>query len=49
MNLYKMGTFGKDKTQWTKCVITYLIGTGTVTGIGNGNGNGNGNGILNFF
>jgi hypothetical protein len=24
MNLYSLGSFGKDRTQWTKCVITYL-------------------------
>ena len=24
MNLYSTGNFGKDRAQWTKCVITYL-------------------------
>jgi hypothetical protein len=24
MNLYVTNSFGKDRTQWTKCVITYL-------------------------
>ena len=24
MNLYSTNSFGKDRTQWTKCVITYL-------------------------
>ena len=25
MQLYSRGTFGKDKFQWTKCVIKYLF------------------------
>ena len=24
MSLYSRGTFGKDSSQWTKCVVKYL-------------------------
>jgi hypothetical protein len=24
LNLYARGEFGKERTQWTKCVVTYL-------------------------
>ena len=31
MSLYSRGTFGKDSSQWTKCVVKYVHDVYTVT------------------